>query len=191
VKLQFALEPLKPIWGDILRLASEHWSETEGYRHGQVFAPDAYRYFQYNDIGFYLMFTARDEGRMVGYAGMYVTPSMHTQQIIATEDTWFLLPDYRKGRNALAFHRFVEDEMQRRGVVEIGMTAKLTNHAGKILEYLGYKPVSLQYSKHLKSSTIEASPQSGTALSQGCADSAITEPVMEFEHVRTVAACTA
>lgn len=155
MSLKFAIERLQPIWAQILFMASEHWKETEGYRHGQEFAPDAYRYFQFNQmpgagkLSFYTMFTARDAGKMVGYAGMYVTSSMHTQQVIATEDTWFLLPEYRKGRNALAFYKYVEAECLEAGVVEIGMTAKLTNGAGRILEYLGYVHSSNQYSKHL------------------------------------------
>lgn len=152
--IEFAIEPLVPIWPDIMRLATAHWSETEGYRHGQKFNPDAARYFAFNEMQscggpYYTMFTARDAGRMVGYAGMFVTPSLHTQEPIAAEDTWFLLESHRKGRNALAFYKFVEAEMRRRGVSEVMMTAKLTNGAGKIMEYLGYKHVSLQYSKHL------------------------------------------
>jgi hypothetical protein len=181
--IQFAIEPLKPIWPEIMRLASEHWCETEGYRHGQKFAPDAARYFHYDEIGFYVMFTARDEGRMVGYAGMYFTPSMHTQQMIATEDTWFLLPEYRKGRNALSFYKFVEAEAVKRGVVELGMTAKLTNGAGKIMEYLGYKPVSLQYSKHLLYNPMVAT--AGDAPRSGVPPQGSNGNVLEPPSVRT------
>lgn len=145
--LAFAIEKLTPIWSDIMRLAGAHWHETEGYRHGQTFAPDLARYLQYEECGYYVMFTVRDAGLMVGYAGLYFVPSMHTQELICTEDTWFLLPEYRKGRNALEFYKFLENECRRRGVVEIGVTAKLTNGAGRILEYLGYSEVSKQYSK--------------------------------------------
>jgi hypothetical protein len=183
----FAAEPLAPIWPDIMRLATAHWGETEGYRHGQKFSPDAARYWAFNEMEscggpFYTMFTARDQGRMVGYAGMYVTASMHTQLPIATEDTWFLLPEYRKGRNALAFYKYVEEAMRKRGVIEIGMTAKLTNGAGRIMEYLGYKNVSLQYSKHLVYNPIVAT--AGDAPDPGCPHRALTETVMEHPDVR-------
>lgn len=150
MSLAFGIEKLAPIWPQIMGLALDHWHETEGYRHGQRFEPDIVRYLQWEQLGCYVMFTARDAGRMVGYAGMYIVPSMHTQDLIATEDTWFLLPDYRKGRNALEFYKFVEAECRRRRVREIGMTAKMTNGAGKILEYLGYREVSRQFSKHLE-----------------------------------------
>ena len=185
MSLSYQIEPLSLCWNEMIQLAAAHWQETEGYRHGQPFCPSFERYNQYDQAGWFIMFIARDGAKMAGYAGMYLTPSMHTQQLIATEDTWFLLPQYRKGRNAIQFYQFVEDECRRRGVVEIGMTAKLTNSAGRILEYLGYEVVSKQYSKHL-SYNPKASPQPETASSEVCADSAIANPVMESANVRTL-----
>lgn len=181
MRLAFAIEKLEPIWPHIMALAEAHWHETEGYRHGQAFQPDQARYLQYEAVDYYVMFTARHEGALVGYAGMYMTPSMHTQELIATEDTWFLLPEHRRGRNALEFYKFVEAECLKRGVREIGMTAKLTNGAGRILEYLGYREVSRQFSKHL---IIQPSPQQETALTAGRPDRPMSEN-MEPDNVRT------
>jgi len=96
---------------------------------------------------------------------MYVVPSMHTQQLIATEDAWFLLPDYRKGRNAIRFYQFVEEECRKRGCVEITMSAKLTNAAGRILEYLKFQCVERRFSKSLQpkeSDHVCTEPSSGT-----------------------------
>lgn len=147
--MNFQEERFVDAWPEFKALAEAHWHETEAYRHGQLFNPDVKRYEQYNDIGFYHLYTARVEGRLVGDVGMYVTESMHTGVRIATEDTWFLLPEYRKGRNAIRFHQFVEAEMRKHGVVEIMQTAKLGNGAGRVMEYLGYQHVANQYSKHL------------------------------------------
>jgi len=149
VSLQFTIEPLEQSWDDMLCLAKAHWMETEEYRHGQPFMPLYERYKGYEKAGWLLMFIARDEGKMVGYSIMYLVPSMHTQQMIATEDTWYLAPEARKGRNAIRFYRYVEAECVARGAVEMIMTAKLANGAGKILEYLDFAVVSKQYSKKL------------------------------------------
>lgn len=131
-------------------LAKAHWQETEMYRHGQNFSPSFDRYNAYDKAGWLFQYTAREEGKLVGYATMYMTPSMHTQAQIATEDTWFLLPEYRKGRNAIRFYNYVQDDLFKRGAVEVIMTAKTTNAAGRILEYLDFKPVAVQYSKQLR-----------------------------------------
>lgn len=133
----------------MVTLAALHWQETEAYRHGQPFSPSFERYNSYDAAGWHKEFTVRDKGRMVGYAGVYIVPSMHTQQLLCTEDTWFLLPEYRKGRNALNFYKFIEEECIKLGVIEMCMTAPEKNKVNRILEYLGYKLVSFQYSKHL------------------------------------------
>lgn len=145
----FAVEPLASCWDEIMELASAHWLETESYRHNQPFAPSFDRYVSYDKAGWLMQVTARDQGRLVGYATMYVTPSMHSQSMIATEDTYFLLPEYRKGRNAIQLLDFTERECARRGAVEITMTSKLTNKAGRILELRGYEMVAQQWSKRL------------------------------------------
>lgn len=130
-------------------LAEAHWQETEMYRHGQNFCPLFERYDAYDKAGWLFQYTARVDGKLVGYATMYLVPSMHTQQLIATEDTWFLLPEYRKGRNAIRFYNHVQDDLFKRGAREVIMTAKMTNGAGRILEYLGFEQVAKQYSKQI------------------------------------------
>lgn len=147
----FAVEPLRQCWDEMVALAAEHWKETEGYRHGQPFAPSFDRYNQYDEGGWYFEATIRDEGRLVGYCGMYLFPSMHSQQPIATEDSLFILPEYRKGRNAIRFIKFLEDECRKRGAVEVTITAKNAKVA-KILEYLGYPQVGTHHSKQLSPS---------------------------------------
>jgi GNAT superfamily N-acetyltransferase len=143
------IESLSTCWDEIVRIGHEHWKETEGYRHNQPFAPSFERYKSYEDCGWGFTVTVRDEANLVGYSIMYVCPSMHTQELIATEDTFFLLPDYRKGWTAIRLLKFVENECARRGAVEICQTAKLKNSAGDILIARGYTFVAKQYSKRL------------------------------------------
>lgn len=147
MSLEFSVESLKDVWNDVMTLAVDHWAETEMYRHGQKFAPSYDRYMQYEKAGWLIQCVARENGEMVGYATMYICPSMHTQQIIATEDTFFILPEYRKGRNGIRLVQFAEEECKKRGAVEVMMTAKMTNTAGRLMECLGYTKVAEQYSK--------------------------------------------
>lgn len=147
--ITFAIESLTTCWDEVMALGLQHWSETENFRRGEHFSPSYDRYIQCEQIGFFAMFTARSDGQLVGYAGIYITQSMHSQATIAVEDTWFLLPDYRKGRNAIRFVKFVESELEARGVTAIMMSAKIANGAGRILVYLDYQPVSVQHFKTL------------------------------------------
>lgn len=148
MRVDYAIEPLSRCWQECLVLAQEHWQETERYRHGQSFNPNTPLYFEYEARGQFIMGTARDMGQLVGFAGMYVVPSAHTQQLIATEDTVFILPSHRKGRVGLAFVKFLERACEQRGVVEILWSPKLANPAAsRILDYLGYSMIGSIYSK--------------------------------------------
>lgn len=144
--LTFQIEKVRAVFPMVATMGLAHWHETETYRHNQPYKPDLERYAYYEDEGMYVMYTARDENNLVvGNLGMYVSESMHSQQLIATEDTLFLVPQYRKGRNAMRLIKFMVDDMRSRGVVEILVTAKNVR-VGRLLEHLDFKPVASQYS---------------------------------------------
>lgn len=147
--IAFAVEPLRQAWPEMVVLAEKHWKETQAYRHNQPFNPQMERYAHYADQGFFLQFTVRDEGKMVGYGGAYVVPSMHTQRLIAQEDTWYLLPEYRKGWTAMKFFRFMESECKRRGAEEVMLTVPEGIGTGVLCERMGYKKITAGYSKQL------------------------------------------
>lgn len=151
----FALEPLEQCWNEIYLapdgLAYKHWMETQQHRHDQPYKPLFDRYNSYAKAGWFLQFTARDEGKLVGYSGVYVTPSMHTQETISVEDTWYLLPEYRKGWNAIKFYRFIESYSKPLGVHECTLTIPVTKdeRLGHMLQRMGYTATAVQYSKNL------------------------------------------
>ncbi len=149
MSLAFARESFETCLPESFPLFEAHWKETEMYRAGRPFAPDLPRYSEFDRIGFYQFFTARDAGELVGNAGMYVTQSMHEAAKTAVEDTWFLKASHRKGRNAINFLKFVEQSLREQQVTEIYMTTKLANGAGRILEFCGYAHIANQYWKEL------------------------------------------
>ncbi len=147
-KLEFQKERMADNLDDIKFLHKQHWLETEKYRHGLPFNPDYARFLEWERINYFHLFTARSGGKLVGNCGVYVQKSMHTQEPIAVEDTLYLLPDYRKGRNAIQFIKWVENYLtQKMGVVEIDIDVKLSNKVGKLMNYIGYEPTSMKYSK--------------------------------------------
>ena len=124
-----------------------HWQETEGYRHGLKFNPDYERLIAFNSTGYFRLYTIRDGIAMIGDIGMYISQSMHTQTRIATEDTLFIHPDYRKGFIASRFVRYVEDCLVADDVREINITVKRTNRANVLMQRLGYAHVADHYTK--------------------------------------------
>ena len=150
--LVFSEEKLENCWHDIYDapegLAFKHWNETQGYKN-QRYNPLFERYQQYEKGGFFVQFVAKHGERLVGYAGVYTLPSMHSQALVSVEDTWFLLPEYRKGWNAIHFYRYMENACRKRGVIEATLTLPDEKALDPIVKRLGYTLRNRQYSKNL------------------------------------------
>ena len=138
----FGVERMEDIAPEMKALHLAHWQETEGHRHGLAFNPDYDNLIRYERAGQFVMFTVRSEGGgLVGNCAMYLSRSMHTRTLTATEDTVYLLPRARRGRTAVLFMKYVEDCLRMLGVKEIDMTVKPVSRAERFFQLLGYKHV--------------------------------------------------
>lgn len=150
VMLTFAIEPISSIWDEKVACARNHWSETSMGKSGEVLNPLLSRYEQYEKLGWYKEFVARHDGEFAGFCGMYLVPSMHTQEMLATEDIIYIKPEYRNGRNGLRFYQYIEDEMRRLGASKVMLTAPPDSVANRILIRMGCQHSANQYSKRLE-----------------------------------------
>lgn len=150
----FSVERIEDIESGIRPLHLAHWKETEAHRHGLPFNPDYATFRRYERAGRYLLFTVRREWALVGNCAMYLDMSAHTQTLIATEDTLYLLPAARKGRTAMRFVRYVEDSLQKLGVKEICITVKTVNKAERFFRMQGYQRVESGLTKILETENV-------------------------------------
>lgn len=171
MSLTFQAESAERCWDELYPLAQAHWASTESYHRHEPFNPSKERYAGYNRMGYFHLLTARDGARLAGYFGLYITDSMHSQLKMATEDTFYLHPDYRAGRNAWRMLRYAEQYCRQCGVKELLFSCEVDNTSGihRLVERLDFRPVIMQYSKQ---------------ISPPCADSAQPD-LLEAEHVRT------
>lgn len=149
MNLTFAVEPVASVWEEKVACAKEHWTETSMCAAGEVLNPKLERYQQYEKIGAYFEFVARQDGKFAGFCGMYLVPSMHTQDMLATEDIIYLKPEYRQGRNGIAFYKYIEEQMRAMGAKKIMVTAPPGSVACRILERLGCQHTANGYAKLL------------------------------------------
>ncbi|ABB74740.1 GNAT family N-acetyltransferase [Nitrosospira multiformis] len=149
-RIVFAVERIEDITEEIKHLHRTHWNETEGHRHRLPFQPDYETFIRYEQAGRYLLFTVRSEGKLLGNCAMYLDKSAHTQTLIATEDTLYLLPEARRGTTAKRFVRYVENAMKLLGVREINITVKTVNKAARFFRLLGYRHVENGLTKILE-----------------------------------------
>lgn len=150
----FARERMEAIVKEMMPLHQAHWAETEEHRHGLEFKPDYERFIRFERAGRALVFTLRKEGRLLGNFAVYIAQSMHTQTLMATEDTLFLLPEARKGRTSARLIGYAERALKQLGVKEISVSVKLVNKAGRFFQMLGYKHVSNGLTKVLEEENV-------------------------------------
>jgi hypothetical protein len=150
--LVFQVESFRDILPELEPLHAAHFIETEQHLAGVKLAPDYAYMAERERIGQLVQFTARDGGgTLVGNLRMYLTHSLHTGRRVAEEDTFYLLPNYRKGHAALAFLRYAEDMLREVAQVdELRASTKTVNRAGTLLERRGFAHVANQYIKTLK-----------------------------------------
>jgi hypothetical protein len=144
----FQAERLRNILDDMHLLHKEHFKETEVHRLGFGLKPNYDYMLEMERRGKMLQFTTRtDDGDLVGNIRMYLGESMHTGTLYATEDTYFVLPEYRKGFMALRFWQFMEGAVQSLGVREIRTDSKVINKVNRLNDYCGYTHVANKYVK--------------------------------------------
>lgn len=147
--LTFSYERLEDIIDEMKPLHQAHWAETEKHRHGIAFNPDYETFFRYERAGRCVIFTLREDSRLLGNFSLYLDKSMHTKTLLATEDTLFLLPEARKGRVAMRFIAYAENALKVIGVREINVSVKTINRAGRFFRMIGYKHTEDGLSKFL------------------------------------------
>ena len=145
--LTFQVEPLTDAWPELVEMHQQHWREIEAHR--GPFAPELERYLVHERLGGFVLFTARDDGRLVGSLGVFLIPSRHTQRLIASEDYLYLRPEYRRGWNAAKLIATAEQYCWNRGAEEIEVMAT-GDRVGALLRALDYEPSAVQYSKRRK-----------------------------------------
>lgn len=148
--LTFQVERFSDILAELHGLHEAHWLETEKHRHGLKLDADYDAAIADEKRGQLLQFTARHDGRLVGNLRWYIRHSRHTNTPYAIEDTLYLLPEYRRGRNAIRFMEFAEQCLRAIGVRELRANAKLVNGTARLLEATGYKPVATELVKFLE-----------------------------------------
>lgn len=147
--LTFAAESLRDILDELKPLHAAHFAETERHLAGFTLAPNYDYMAERERTGNLVQFTARDaDGNLVGNLRMYVYTSLHTGTLFANEDTFYLSPCARRGRNAVNFLRYVEDMLTDVvGVQEIRANTKTVNGTDRLLAHMGYRHVANEFIK--------------------------------------------
>jgi GNAT superfamily N-acetyltransferase len=105
--------------------------------------PRLEKYIQSGDEGWLLTFLIRLEGIPVGYSNVYVTHDMHNGDLIAQEDTIFVLKDHRNGVGKKLV-KVILEELKERGVKRVLVSAMTDLRVAKLWARMGFKEAATQ-----------------------------------------------
>lgn len=151
MEYRFSLENGEQNCRELMPLYSQHYKEMRERLAGDgiqipEFNPRLDIYFAGMNAGHILNFVVRTEaGEPVGYSNIYLTGDMHNSELIAQEDTIFILKAHRNGLGKKLV-KFILAELQSRGVKRLNITAMTDLRVSKIWQRMGFKPVAVAMS---------------------------------------------
>jgi hypothetical protein len=138
-----ALEKLMDCYAELEPLYRQHYA-TMRERMADTgvqmsdYNPRFKQYAEASEGGWLLTFVLRCDGQAVGYSNIYLTNDMHNGDLIAQEDTIYVVAEHRNGSGRL-LARFVHRELKERGVKRLNVTTATDLRVSKWLERQGYK----------------------------------------------------
>lgn len=133
-------------WFEVEPLYRQHYAEMQARlaRDGieiSDYNPRLNRYFASFADGGLINYIVRFDGAVVGYSNVYITHDMHNCDMIAQEDTIYILPEHRKGIGKKLI-KFALADLQARGVKRMVISPVTDTRVGKIFARMGFKTVA-------------------------------------------------
>lgn len=92
-----------------------------------------------------LLVTGRADGRMVASLLVFFNRRIDTQTLVAQDDRMFIDPEHRGGMLAARLWRFAQRAGLSLGIREGWIESRGDNRAGRLAEFMGYRPVATKY----------------------------------------------
>ena len=148
--IKYQQEFLHSVVEDIKPLLEEHWEEVALNKDKIKINPDWEAYFSLESQGKLDIFTARDEGVLVGYFVVFVYAHiLYKDHFFAKNDLIYLSPSHRKGFTGIRLIKFAEKCLKEDGVSVLVVNTKNHRPFHKVMQFLGFIPEDVEYSKYI------------------------------------------
>lgn len=136
----YQTEAIYQVLPEILPLLHDNHAEAQGKTYGTELDPDWDQYRQMEKCGLLKIFTARDDGRLIGYDIFIVGPHRHAiGSRIAINDMTYVIPEYR-GFTAVMLIKKSDKALREMGCSGIARHAQCNTQVHELLGRIGYEP---------------------------------------------------
>ena len=148
--IKYQQEFLDGVVGDAKHLLEQHWEEIALNKDKIKVNPDWDAYYALQEQGKLDIFTARDDGILVGYFVVFVSQHIHYKDhLFAKNDLIYLAPSYRKGFVGVNLIKFAEKALKEDGISVMVINTKNHKPFHKLMLFLGFSPSETLYSKYI------------------------------------------
>lgn len=131
-------------------LIQEHWEEIALNKDNIKLNPDweSYEALEFSDK--LKIFTAREDGQLIGYFVVFVNRHIHYKDhLFAVNDILFLRECKRKGLIGAKLIKFAEVCLKEDGVSVLNINTKIHKPFDPLMDRLGFNLIERVYSKYL------------------------------------------
>lgn len=148
--MKIAHESLLNVKAELIPLLDKRW-ELVALNQGEIkLNPNWKEYANLDAAGILRIFTARDDGKLVGYFVLMLSESIHYQDhLFATNDVIFVLPDSRAGATGYKLVKFAEEYCREAGVSLMMINTKVHIPFDSLMIGMGFDLIERIYSKFL------------------------------------------
>lgn len=146
--LDFAREAFCPaLMSEMVPLIVRHFREVSHFRDVSI-EPDFDHYVAAEAAGILRIYTARTEGKLVGYSVFVVTQHPHFKGLTqANEELLFLDPEHRKGSLGLDLIDYCDNALKHEGVNIVFHTVSQERDFSPLLVRRGYELCDQVYAR--------------------------------------------
>lgn len=135
---------------ELASLLQAHWEEIARNKQINVLDPDYDRYYEAQNMDKLRIYTAREEGVLIGYAVFFINNNAHYQDSIqAVNDVIYIDPNQR-GFASIRLLQFAEQQLLEDNVDIIHMHMKIEHDHPKLFKFLGYEDAEIVREKVIK-----------------------------------------
>jgi len=146
----YAKEFFVQVIDEIKPLLEKHWEEIALNKEKVPLDPDYDRYLFLEKSGILDIYTARENGKLMGYCITFTMPHIHYMStVMASVDILYVDPSRRGKMAGVLLMKFVEEKMKEKGVQVFTHHVKVEHDYSSILKRLGYVEVERIYNKYL------------------------------------------
>lgn len=149
--MDFALENIANVRREIEPLLEQHYKEIALNKDIIKLNPDWRAYAQLDAINGLRIYTARKDGKLMGYFVVIVSRSLHYKDhLFANNDVIFLTKTARKGLTGMKLVKYAIESLKAEGVTKLHINTKMHQPFDPIMERLGFEEIETVFSKVLR-----------------------------------------